>query len=199
MRKIIALLCLLFVLPVSTYAAPPPNEVEEKKQKSTLIVTAEVIDDLLLEDISTSKSHPSQTREMVLLVHEILKQPEDLNLHTNHKLNVQYHYIPSWNINQYVGPSRVDITKGDIIKIWLVKGENSQWRPTLSGSTIEHIRYVDKRNEPISEPSLHEFIRTTSTLWTKHQSMIVLAGIIILNILIVIGGLKLRSKQSKMQ
>ncbi|QOR66047.1 hypothetical protein IM538_20065 [Cytobacillus suaedae] len=194
MKKVLAFICLVLVLPVSTIAAPPPEEVAEKKQNAPLIVTAEVIDDLFVENTSKSKSHPLQTREMVLLVHEIIKQPEDLNLYINQQLNVQYHYIPSWNSNQYDGPSRVDITKGDIIKIWLVKGENSQWRPSLSGNTIEYIRYVDKRNEPLLEPISQSFTRIASILWGKYQGIVILVCMIFVNIVIVKVGLKLRSK-----
>lgn len=129
----------------------------------------------------------------------ISKKPVQLILQINHTFTVQYLYIPSWNKSEYAGPARVDITNGDIIKIWLDKGENKKWGPTLSGNTIEHIRYTDKRNEPISEPTSHRIIQIISTCWQQYQGIIVLGCIIILNIFIVLVGLKSRSKQSKMQ
>lgn len=170
-------------------AAPPPSEVEEIKNEAVLVLIGEVTEDLFIKGTTKSKNTPTQLRKMIVSNLEILKKPGNLQLQANDSVEVYYHYIPLWNINQYAGPARVNIAVGDIIKIWIDKGEYG-WEPALSGNTIEHIELADIRPEPIQEPYSHYISRKAEALYDQHLGKVVLGFVIALIISIIIYGLK---------
>jgi hypothetical protein len=101
-------------------AAPPPSEIEKAKQESPLHVIGTVTSDQLYKDITEEKETPVQIRKMNLDVKRILKAPTTETFTT---LEVFYTYTPSWQDYLYTRGKRMDIAVGDVIEIWLKKGE----------------------------------------------------------------------------
>ncbi|EZP77246.1 hypothetical protein H839_06374 [Parageobacillus genomosp. 1] len=153
-------------------AAPPPSEIEKAKQEAPLHVIGKVTSDQLYKDITEEKEIPVQIRKMTLDVKQILKAPTNETLTT---VDIFYTYIPSWQA--YSGAKRMDIAVGDVIEIWLEKGEYG-WEPALSGNTVKHLKYVENRKEPIPEPFWHSIKRNVRTVWLIHSSVTVLVGIL---------------------
>ncbi|WP_272479992.1 hypothetical protein [Aquibacillus koreensis] len=136
------------------FAVLDPSEVEEIKQDAPLHIQGEVTEDALLYNLNEKSNSPTQIRMMTLEIDKFLKQPIDLRLSKGDTLDVHYSYIPGWV--QMAGPSKMDIMPGDRIEIYLEEGQSS-WEPALSGSTVEHIHYVEKRTEHVPEPFTHWF------------------------------------------
>jgi hypothetical protein len=131
------------------FAAPPPTEVLEIKEKSPLQILGEVEADDLLKDKSQERGYPNQIRSMQLRIEKIIKKPTNLDLISGDSLNVYYSYVPSWV--HMDGGAKMDIAVGDKIEIWLELGEMG-WEPALGGETVNHVKYMEPRKEPISEP-----------------------------------------------
>ncbi|GMN99367.1 hypothetical protein PthstB1num2_14070 [Parageobacillus thermoglucosidasius] len=154
-------------------AAPPPSEIEKAKQEAPLHLIGTVNSDQLYKDITEDKENPIQIRKMNLDVRQILKAPTNETFTT---FDIFYTYIPSWQA--YSGAKRMDIAVGDVIEIWLKKGMYG-WEPALSGNTVKHIKYVENRKEPISEPIWHSIKRNIRNVWLRHSSVTVWIGILV--------------------
>jgi hypothetical protein len=139
----------LFVFGGTVNASPPPEAVEKAKTESLLHVIGIVRQDKFVSDTSTEHFHPLQIRTMQLEIVSVSKKPPEMNLAAGDRLDVTYHYYPSWL--KVVGPARMDIMVGDRIEIWLKKGEDG-WNPAMGGSTVEHLERVEPRREPIPLP-----------------------------------------------
>jgi hypothetical protein len=163
----------MFFSATKSFATPPPSEIEKAKQEAPLHVIGTVTSDQLYKDITEEKETPVQIRKMSLDVKQILKTPTNETLTT---IDVFYTYIPSWQ--SYSGGKRMDIAVGDIIEIWLKKGEYG-WEPALSGNTVKHIKYVENRKEPIPEPFWHSIKRNVRNIWLRHSSVTVWIGILV--------------------
>lgn len=148
-RFLIALILLNLCMAPLVLAAPPPTEVLEIKEKSPLQVIGEVEEDVLFEDETEQRGYSSQIRTMQLRIDKIIKKPTNLDLVTGESLNVYYSYVPSWVPMD--GGAKMDIAVGDKIEIWLELGEMG-WEPALSGETVNHVKYMEPRKEPIPEP-----------------------------------------------
>jgi hypothetical protein len=153
-------------------AAPPPYEIEKAKQEAPLHVIGTVTSDQLYKDITEDKEDPVQIRKINLNVKQILKAPANKTLAT---VDIFYTYIPSWQA--YIGAKRMDIAVGDVIEIWLKKGEYG-WEPALSGNTMKHIKYVKNRKEPIPEPFWHSIKRNVRNVWLRYSSVTTWIGIL---------------------
>ena len=86
----------------------------------------------------------------------------------------------------------MDITINDVIEIWLEKGEYG-WEPVLSGYSVEHIKYIEKRNEPIPEPFFHYMERTMATNIQYNLNGVVMIGIAFSLLVIFYIGFRKRS------
>ena len=86
----------------------------------------------------------------------------------------------------------MDITVNDVIEIWLSEGEYG-WEPVLSGDSVNHVKYVEDRTEPIPEPFLHSFIRIIKSGTQYNGNGIVITGIFLSIIALFYIGLKKRN------
>jgi hypothetical protein len=119
----------IFIFPFMTMkpnAASPPSEIEKAKQEAPLHVIGTVTSDQMYKDITEENETPVQIRKMNLDVKQVLKAPTTETLTT---VDIFYTYIPSWQA--YSGAKRMDIAVGDVIEIWLKKGEYG-WESALS-------------------------------------------------------------------
>lgn len=171
-----------------TLASPPPSEVEERKNEASLHLIGTVTADVLFKDITSDEQYPQQLRKMNLEVDKLIKIPETEKEKTS--LEVYYSYIPSWQASEYAGGERMDIAVGDVIEIWLEQGEYG-WEPALGGNTVEHLKYIKNRNEPISEPILHAFERMSSAFLKQYTEIFVL---VVLSLILVLIGVKALKK-----
>jgi hypothetical protein len=186
---------LFFILMMSLFwgtihtaiAAPPPNEVEERKNEAPMHMIGTVTTDDLFKDESISEENPRQIRKMILKVDRLIKTPEAEEGKTD--IEVYYWYIPSWQAKEYTGGDRMDIAVGDVIEIWLAEGEHG-WEPALGGNTVEHIKYVEDRDEPIPEPFMHSAKRKVTTLYEDKLEVLVLLALSLILILIAVKALK---------
>ncbi|MBM7660983.1 hypothetical protein JOC85_001755 [Bacillus mesophilus] len=175
-------ICCFFLLTSTVWGATDPVEVEEIKKNAPVHLIGKVIADELHRDFSDS-SGPSQIRVMTLQQEQLLRvSPEVAPL--GEYVQVFYSYIPVWQSELYEGGKRVDVTVGDIVEIYLDRGEFG-FEPALGGDTIEHIVYMDKRAEPIPEPFLHKLTRETAKLLDTYLSVTVFLGFLLF-ILVVI-------------
>jgi len=183
----ILMMSLFWVTATTAIAAPPPNEVEERKNEAPMHLIGTVTTDEFFKDESISEENPRQIRKMILKLDRLIKTPEAEEGKTD--IEVYYWYIPSWQAKEYTGGDRMDIAVGDVIEIWLTEGEHG-WEPALGGNTVEHIKYVEDRNEPIPEPFLHSIERKANTLFEDNLEVLVLLVLSLILILIAIKALK---------
>jgi hypothetical protein len=170
----------LFLITASSiFAAPPPSEVKEIKEKSPLQVIGEVEADVLLKDESQERGYPNQRRTMFLRIEKILKKPTNLVLKSGESLNIVYSYIPSWVPT--VGGAKMDIVVGDKIEIWLKLGEDG-WEPALGGETVNHVKFIEPRKEPIPEPIYNRAHRTIK----ENLGYAIFVGLAVILLLLVI-------------
>jgi hypothetical protein len=145
-----AFMLLNLVMASLVVAAPPPTEVLEFKDKSSpLHVIGEVEEDVLLKEDSEERGYSSQIRTMQLRIDKIIKKPSNLGLKSGELLNIVYSYVPSWVLME--GGAKMDIVVGDQIEIWLKLGDKG-WEPAFGGETVDHVKYMEPRKEPIPEP-----------------------------------------------
>jgi hypothetical protein len=144
-----AFMLLNLVMASLVFAAPPPTEVLEFKEKSPLHVIGEVKRDVLLKDELQERGYSSQIRTMQLRIDKIIKKPPNLGLKSGESLNIVYSYVPSWVPME--GGAKMDIVVGDQIEIWLELGDKG-WEPAYGGETVNHVKYIEPRKEPIPEP-----------------------------------------------
>jgi hypothetical protein len=183
----ILMMSLFLVIVNTTLAAPPPNEVEERKNEAPLHLIGTVTTDEFFKDESKSEKNPQQLRRMILKVDRLIKTPDAEQGKTD--IEVYYWYIPSWQAQEYSGGERMDIAIGDVIEIWLAEGEYG-WEPALGGNTVEHIKYVEDRNEPIPEPFMHSIERKATSLFKEKLEVLVLLVLSLILILIAIKAMK---------
>ncbi|MGA9228480.1 MAG: hypothetical protein WB217_19220, partial [Mesobacillus sp.] len=185
------LLIMVFIMPLVVFfvneiicvASPPPTEVEERKNEAPLHLIGTVTADSMFKDITKEEDSPQQIRKMSLDVAKLIKAPSEEK--SISEIEVYYSYIPAWRSGEYIGGQRMDITVEDVIEIWLEKGENG-WEPVLGGNTVEHLKYVQNRNNPFPEPFLHAITRITSTIIEKHTSLFVITILTLLLMIIAI-------------
>ncbi len=175
---LLMLLLTCFYLKVSPpiFAAPDPVEVEKLKKNAPIQLIGTVVKDELRQDLTTEKELYHQLRTMTISVKEWIRVPSDDR--KNKSIDVIYSYIPSWQADLYVGGSRMDITVGDVVEIWLRQGDYG-WEPVLGGNTVNHIVYVDDREEPIPEPFPHKLKRSLYQIWESNTSLVVLVSLIV--------------------
>jgi hypothetical protein len=191
MFTVIFMILFLIIIPqTKPFAAPPPSEIEKAKQGAPLHVIGTVTSDQLYKDITVEKETPVQIRKMNLDVRQVFKTPTNETLTT---VDVFYTYIPSWQA--YSGAKRMDIAAGDVIEIWLEKGEYG-WEPALSGNTVKHIKYVKNRYEPIPEPLWHFVQRSARTAFLEHSSITVLIVILLFLFMFIFAAWKIQKSDN---
>ena len=156
----------------SIFASMDPTEIKKRNSEAPFHIIGEVIEDEMIKDLSEEKDRPYQLRKMTIAIDEVIKS-EDSDARAT-TVEVFYSYHPSWIVGE--GGKAMDITINDVIEIWLDKGEYG-WEPVLSGNSVEHIKYIDKRNEPIPEPFFHYMERTMATNIQYNLSSVVMIGI----------------------
>jgi hypothetical protein len=174
-----AFMLLNLVMASLVFAAPPPTEVLEFKEKSPLHVIGEVEEDVLLKDESDKRGYSSQIRTMKLRIDKIRKQPPNLGLKSRESLNIVYSYVPSWVPMD--GGAKMDIVVGDQIEIWLEYGDKG-WEPAYGGETVNHLKYMDPRKEPIPEPIYNWVFRNIK----GNLELVIFAGLVFILLLIVV-------------
>jgi hypothetical protein len=165
-------------------AAPPPTEVQEFKEKSPLQVIGRVEKDELVKDESEERGYSNQIRTMQLRVNKIIKKPNSLELQSREKLNIVYSYVPSWV--PMAGGTKMDIVVGDEIEIWLELGERG-WEPAYGGDTVNHMKYMQPRIEPIPEPINSRIPRN----FEGNMELLVFAGLVFILLVIIVVSKKL--------
>ncbi|MFX3673337.1 MAG: hypothetical protein ACE3JQ_02655 [Paenisporosarcina sp.] len=190
MTKVFSFISILLLINIffsdTIIASMDPVEIEKLNSEASFHITGKVTSDELYRDISAEQELTYQIRKMTIDIDEILKKPSTVN-EDEISIEVYYSYIPSWL--EYVGGKRMDITVNDVIEVWLEDGETG-WEPVLSGDSVNHIEYVKKRNEPISEPILHFFKRILESNIQSNGNGIVITGIFLSIIGLFYIGLK---------
>jgi hypothetical protein len=181
------ILSLVLMNGITVNAAPDPSTVKKEKETAPLHIKGKVMNDVLFQDTTKDKEHPQQIRKMTISVQQVIKAPKE-EMETD-RIEVYYHYIPSWQRHEYVGGASVNVAIDDVIEIWLDKGEFG-WEPALFGNTVEHLQYAENREEAIPEPFLHKLERISSDAFKQYLSMIVFAGMIGILALIIFKGVK---------
>jgi hypothetical protein len=172
------ILLLIFGMASFVLSAPPPTEVLEFKEKSPLQVIGVVDEDVLLKDESQERGYPNQKRMMQLRIEKIIKKPIHFDLEPGEALNIVYSYIPSWIPMD--GGAKMDIVVGDEIEIWLKLGEEG-WEPAFGGETVNHVKYMDPRKEPIPEPFKSRLKRN----FEGNKELFVFAGFVSILLMII--------------
>jgi hypothetical protein len=178
------ILLLVFGMESFVFSASPPNTVLEIKGKSPLQVIGVVDEDLLLKDESKERGYPNQKRTMQLRIDKIIKKPIHLDLKPGEALNIVYSYIPSWIPMD--GGAKMDIVVGDEIEIWLKLSEDG-WEPAFGGETVNHVKYMESRKEPIPEPYKSRLKRYLE----GNIELFVFAGFVSILLVIIIVSKKL--------
>jgi hypothetical protein len=174
-----AFMLLNLVMASLVIAAPPPNEVLEFKEKSPLHVIGEVKKDELLKDETEERGYSSQIRTMQLMIDKIIKKPTNLGLKSGESLNIVYSYVPSWVPMD--GGAKMDIVVGDQIEIWLELGDKG-WEPAYGGETVDHVKYMEPRKEPIPEP-IHNRVKRNIE---GNLELVIFAGLVFILLLMIV-------------
>jgi hypothetical protein len=161
------------------FAAPPPTEVLEFKEKSPLHVIGQVEEDVLLIDETEERGYSSQIRTMQLGIDKIIKKPPNLGLKSGESLNIVYSYVPSWVPME--GGAKMDIVVGDQIEIWLELGDKG-WEPSYGGETVNHVKYIEPRKEPIPEP-IHKRVKRNIE---GNLELVIFGGLVFILLLMVV-------------
>jgi hypothetical protein len=164
-------------------AAPPPTEVLEIKEKTPLQVIGEVEEDELIKDESEERGYSSQIRTMKLRIDKVIKKPIYFDLKSGESLNIVYSYVPSWVPMD--GGAKMDIVVGDQIEIWLELGDNG-WEPAFGGETVNHVKYMEPRKEPIPEP-INSRVQHN---FEGNMELFVFAGLVLILLVIVVVSQK---------
>ncbi len=196
------ILCVMFVLislftlflPGNTFSSPPPSEIEKAKATAPIHLIGTVTFDQLYKDLTKEKGNPYQIRRMTLSIKRVIKAPPQQKIS---KIAVYYFYTPSWE-NDKSGGKPLNIAVGDVIEIWLKKGEVG-WEPSFDGYTVNHLKYAKKRSEPIPEPFAHRIQRRFHEAWSHHSDLIVLLGIILFLVVFVMVEWKIFRKIQKIR
>ncbi|MET1013663.1 MAG: hypothetical protein ABWX61_04040 [Paenisporosarcina sp.] len=195
LRKITALFGLWMIIHVllstSIFAAMDPGEIKKRHSEAPFHITGEVVKDELVKDLTEEKDGAFQLRKMTIAIDEVIKSEATEAQAT--RIEVFYAYLPSWRALDYVGGKPMDITVNDVIEIWLNKGQYG-WEPVLSGYSVEHIKYINKRNEPIPEPFFHFMERTMESNIQHNTSAVVIIGIVFVTCLLIFTGLRKRRR-----
>ena len=179
----------LFLLSTTVFAAMDPAEVKKVNAKAPFQITGKVIQDELVKDLSEEKDGAYQLRKMKISIDEIIKSDADDAKVTS--VDVYYMYLPSWRAMEYTGGKPMDITVNDVIKIWLDKGQYG-WEPVLSGYSVEHIKYIEDRIEPIPEPFFHYMERKMKSNVQHNSSGVVITGIVFSIVILLFIGFRKR-------
>lgn len=167
-----------------------PAEIKKRHSEVPFHITGEVIEDVKVKDLSEEKDGAYQLRKMTIAIDEVITS--DVSEAQAKTVEVFYSYLPSWRAREYVGGKPMDITINDVIEIWLDKGKYG-WEPVLSGYSVEHIKYIEKRNEPIPEPFFHYMEKTMETNIQYNLSGVVIIGIVFSVIVIFCIGFRKRN------
>ena len=178
------------LLATNIFAAMDPAEIKKRHSEAPFHITGEVIEDEMVKELSEEKDGAYQLRKMTIAIDEVIKSEDSEALATT--VEVFYAYLPSWRASDYVGGKPMDITINDVIEIWLDKGEYG-WQPVLSGYSVEHIKYMEKRNEPIPEPFFHYMERTMATNVQYNLNGVLMTGIAFSVIVIFFIGFRKRN------
>jgi hypothetical protein len=190
---IICVFTFIFGITSNVLSAPEPSEVEEIKLAAPVHLIGVVKADQLFKDLSVEMGTNYQIRKMTLEVKSFIKS-KNINQDV---IDVFYSYIPSWQSDQWVGGKRVDIAKNDAIEIWLEVGEYGL-EPALGGYTIDHLRYVHPRNEPLEEPVIHFLKRNIDEAWIKYSSFIVMISLTLIFCMILFSSIKKKEQPNKL-
>jgi hypothetical protein len=174
-----AFMLLNLVMAPLVFAAPPPTEVLEFKEKSPLHVIGQVEEDVLLIDETEERGYSSQIRTMQLRIDKIIKKPPNLGLKSGESLNIVYSYVPSWVPME--GGAKMDIVVGDQIEIWLELGDKG-WEPSYGGETVNHVKYIEPRKEPIPEP-IHKRVKRNIE---GNLELVIFGGLVFILLLMVV-------------
>ena len=174
----------------SIFASMDPAEIKKRHSEAPFHITGEVIKDEMIKDLSEEKDGAYQLRKMTIAIDEVIKS-EDSEAQAK-SVEVFYSYLPSWRAREFVGGKPMDITINDVIEIWLDKGEYG-WEPVFSGYSVEHIKYIEKRNEPIPEPFFHYMERTMANNIQYNLNGVVMIGIAFSLLVIFYIGFRKRS------
>ncbi|CAG9610729.1 hypothetical protein [Pseudoneobacillus rhizosphaerae] len=174
-----AFMLLNLVMAPLVFAAPPPTEVLEFKEKSPLHVIGQVEEDVLLIDETEERGYSSQIRTMQLRIDKIIKKPPNLGRKSGESLNIVYSYVPSWVPME--GGAKMDIVVGDQIEIWLELGDKG-WEPSYGGETVNHVKYIEPRKEPIPEP-IHKRVKRNIE---GNLELVIFGGLVFILLLMVV-------------
>jgi hypothetical protein len=166
-----------------------PAEIKKRHSEAPFHITGEVIEDVRVKDLSEEKDGAYQLRKMTIAIDEVIKSEDSDSQATS--VEVFYSYLPSWRAREYIGGKPMDITINDVIEIWLDKGEYG-WEPVLLGYSVEHIIYIEKRNEPVPEPFFHFMERTKESTVQHNSSGVVIIGIVFSIVVLLYIGLRKR-------
>jgi hypothetical protein len=188
MRNILNYMTIFFVMTLTVFypsnismAAPDPTEVDKIKDQAPLHLVGKVIQDDVHKDLTKEKGHYYQIRKMRIKIVDIKRASITL---TRPFVDVYYTYIPDWQGVKYDGYQQTTIVINDVIEVWLKQGELG-WEPALGMYTLEHVKSVLNRTEPIPEPYLHFFKRKLISALSNHAPFFVLASLIVLVFVII--------------
>ncbi|WP_042149442.1 hypothetical protein [Paucisalibacillus sp. EB02] len=176
-KRIFILICIVMVCTISStvFAAMDPVEVEKRNEQAPYQITGEVTSDKLYKDVTENTKHPIQVRKVTIEISEVIKAPTGLE--KNNTVELYYHYIPSWDASEYVGGARIDIAIGDVVTVWLSKGDYG-WEPAMGGNSIKHLTYSENRVDYVPEPFLHKVAGMDRTLGNTSPNVFVLCGLL---------------------
>jgi hypothetical protein len=158
----------------TVFAAMDPVEVEKRNAQAPYQISGKVTSNVLHKDVTDNVKHPKQIRKVTIEISDVIKAPTGLE--ENNTVELFYHYIPSWDASEYVGGAIVDFAIGDVITIWLSKGEYG-WEPTIGGNSIHHITYSESRVDYVPEPFLHKLTGMVKNLGNTNTDGLVLCGL----------------------
>ncbi|MGD6844553.1 hypothetical protein ACQCVH_18830 [Bacillus infantis] len=175
--RAITVLLALFMLQegLEALSAPDPAEVEEMKLEAPLHIVGKVEKDEFFHDLPDEEY--LHVRKMTILPSKVIKAPGSFDYET--AVEVYYHYIPSWMAEEFTGPARMDIAKGDIIEIWLEEGKDG-WEPVISCSSVMYVHYMTEREEAAEEPLIHKIKRLAENILRESGILTALVFIFLL-------------------
>ncbi|QPC45824.1 hypothetical protein [Mangrovibacillus cuniculi] len=184
--KIITMVLLLLLVPVSVMAAMEPTEVEKIHQEASIQVEGKV-----LEDAFHSFQEEKQFRTAKVAVTKVIKG----DVEVGEVIPVRYFYVSSYTARESEGLGALVLVPGDEIEIYLEK-ENEYFTPVLHAYSVTVSKMVEERplHEDVSVLKKWSVFYSGIPMWQKEVALSVSSIVVLLSLPFIMLGMSRKKK-----
>lgn len=184
--KIISMVLLILLVPVSVMAAMDPTEVEKRHQEASIQLEGKVV-----EDVFHSFQKEKQYRTAKVEVTKVVKG----DVEVGEVIPVRYFYVSSYTAKESMGLGDLVFVPGDEIGVFLNK-ENDYFTPMLHSYSVTFLKMVEERPLHEDVPVLKKWSVFYSgiPMWQKEVVLSVSSIIVLLSLPFIMLGVHRKKK-----